>query len=202
MSYHQYKITIVNFKKVPRLSYIYNGNTINGNTVFILKQDPRSPTHNKSRYWNMVSANFIISDWGNGLALFNTMHLPEPLLTNFSKILIENKLTHNISSIWNVITSLAVISATLQYSDMKIIFLLAHWGQDRMAASSQMTFSNPFSSMKMHRFCLIFHWSLFPMVQLTIFQHWFSWCLGAGQATSHYLNQWWLVCRHTYALPP
>ena len=28
---------------------------------------------------------------------------------------------------------------------------------------------------------------------LTIFQHWFRYWLGAVQATSHYLNQWWLV---------
>ena len=38
---------------------------------------------------------------------------------------------------------------------------------------------------------LKFHWSLFPRVQLTIFQHWFRWWLGAVQPTSHYLNQWW-----------
>ena len=42
---------------------------------------------------------------------------------------------------------------------------------------------------------LKFHWILFQMVQLTIFQHWF----GAIQATSHYLNQWWLVYRRIYA---
>ena len=30
------------------------------------------------------------------------------------------------------------------------------------------------------------------MVQLTTYQHWFRWWLGAGQATSHCLNQWWL----------
>ena len=33
---------------------------------------------------------------------------------------------------------------------------------------------------------------MFPRVQLTIFQHWSRWWLGADQATSHYLNQWWL----------
>ena len=44
-----------------------------------------------------------------------------------------------------------------------------------------------------------FHWSLFPGVQKTIFQHWFRYWLGAGQATSRYLNQWWLVYRHIYA---
>ena len=31
------------------------------------------------------------------------------------------------------------------------------------------------------------------LLQSTIFQHCFRWWLGADQATSHYLNQWWLV---------
>ena len=35
----------------------------------------------------------------------------------------------------------------------------------------------------------------FPKVQLTIFQHWLRWWLDAVQATSHYLNQWWLFYR-------
>ena len=68
-----------------------------------------------------------------------------------------------------------------------------------MAAIFQTTFSNAFSLVKMYEFRLIFHWGLFPMVQLTIFQHWFRKWLGAGQATSHYLNQWWLVCWRIYA---
>ena len=34
-------------------------------------------------------------------------------------------------------------------------------------------------------------WNMFLMVQLTISQYWFKWWLGAKQATSHYLNQWW-----------
>ena len=63
----------------------------------------------------------------------------------------------------------------------------------QMDAISQTTFSNAFSWMKMFEFRLKFHWSLFPRVQLTIFQQWFRWWLGAVQATSHYLNQWWLV---------
>ena len=40
---------------------------------------------------------------------------------------------------------------------------------------------------------------LFLRFQLTIFQHWFRYWLGAVQATSHYLNQWWLVSWHIYA---
>ena len=45
---------------------------------------------------------------------------------------------------------------------------------DKMAAILQMTCSNAFSWMKMLKFRLIFHWSLFPAVQLTIQQHWFG----------------------------
>ena len=68
-----------------------------------------------------------------------------------------------------------------------------------MDAISQTTFSNALSWMKMFEFRLKFHWNLFPRVQLTIFQHWFRWWLGAVQATSHYLNQRWLVYRRIYA---
>ena len=76
-----------------------------------------------------------------------------------------------------------------------------HWGRDEMNNISQMTFSNVFSSMKMFEFRLKFHWSLFPRVQLTMFQHWFRQWLGAVEATSHYLNQCWLVYWRIYASP-
>ena len=69
----------------------------------------------------------------------------------------------------------------------------------KMDAIFQTTFSSGFSSMKMYAFLLKFHWSLFPGVQLTIFHHWFRKWLGADQATSHYLNQWWLVYWRIYA---
>ena len=36
-----------------------------------------------------------------------------------------------------------------------------------------------------------FHWNVFPLVQLTISQHWFRQWLGTEQTTSHYLNQCW-----------
>ena len=52
-------------------------------------------------------------------------------------------------------------------------FVLTHWGRDKMAAIFQTTFSNAFSWMRMYRFRIRFHWSLFPRDQLTIFQHWF-----------------------------
>ena len=76
---------------------------------------------------------------------------------------------------------------------------MTHWGRDKMAAVSQTMFSNTFSLMKIYEFRLKFHWSLFLRFQLTIFQHWFRYWLGAVQATSHYLKQWWLVYWRIYA---
>ena len=76
---------------------------------------------------------------------------------------------------------------------------LTHWGRDKIDAILQTTLSNAFSWMKMFEYWLKFHWSLFPMVQLRIFQQWFRSWLGAVQATSHYLNQWWLVYQRIYA---
>ena len=57
--------------------------------------------------------------------------------------------------------------------------------------------------MKMYKFWFRFHWSLFPRVQLTMFQHWFSQWLGAGQATSLYQNQcWYVLLTHRYITRP
>ena len=50
---------------------------------------------------------------------------------------------------------------------------LTHWGWDKMAVILQTTVSNAFSWMKMCKFCLKFHWTLFSRVQWTIFRHWF-----------------------------
>ena len=68
-----------------------------------------------------------------------------------------------------------------------------------MVAIFQMAFSNILSWMKMYEFQLKVHWSLFPRVQLTIFQHWFRQWLGADKATSHCVNQWWVVYWCTFA---
>ena len=70
---------------------------------------------------------------------------------------------------------------------------LTHGGRDKMDAISQTIFSSAFYWMKMYKLRLKIYWSLFLRVQLTIFQHWFRWWLGAVQATSYYRNQCWLV---------
>ena len=76
---------------------------------------------------------------------------------------------------------------------------LIHRGQDKTTADFLTTISSAVSWMKMYTFRLRCHWSLLPMVQLTIFRHWLGWWLGAGQATSSYLNWWWLVYTHQLA---
>ena len=50
---------------------------------------------------------------------------------------------------------------------------LTHWSRHKMAAISQTTLSSAFSWMKMYKFWLRFHWSLFLWAQLIIFQHCF-----------------------------
>ena len=63
------------------------------------------------------------------------------------------------------------------------------WGRDKIPAISQTTFSKAFSSMRMFKCQLKFHWSWFPRAQLIIFQHWSRQWLGVEQSTYHYLNQ-------------
>ena len=53
--------------------------------------------------------------------------------------------------------------------------------------------------MKIQNCGLRSHRSLCPRDHLTIFQLWFRWLLGAGWATSRYLNQWWLVYWRLFA---
>ena len=54
-----------------------------------------------------------------------------------------------------------------------------------MTAVPQTMFSNAFSWMKMYEFRLKFHLSLFLRFQLTIFQHWFRYWLGAVNLLTH-----------------
>ena len=65
------------------------------------------------------------------------------------------------------------------------------WDIDKMAAIWPDDILKCIFSNWMQAFGLKFHWSLFLGVQLTILQHLFRLWLGADQATSLYLNQWW-----------
>ena len=76
---------------------------------------------------------------------------------------------------------------------------LTHWGGDKMATIFQTTFSNALASTELHEVRLKFQWSVFLSVQLTLFHHWFRQWLVPNQATSHFLNQWWLFYGGIYA---
>ena len=87
-------------------------------------------------------------------------------------------------------------------SHLYLLFIVNHltpWGLNKMADILQVTFSNAFSWMNMCEFRLKFHWSLFLRPELTILHHLFREWPGTDQATSHYLNQWWLVYWRIYA---
>ena len=49
---------------------------------------------------------------------------------------------------------------------------ISHWGRDEMDAIFK-TYSNAFFLIKIYNFWLRFHWTLFPRVQLPMFQNWF-----------------------------
>ena len=97
-----------------------------------------------------------------------------------------------VNRIWNFVCKMLSILSQHQCN-------ITHWGRNKMAAKFLPTISNVFSWMKQHKLRLRFPWNLFPMVKLTIFQHWFRLWLGAGRTTSHNLNQWWLVYWRIYA---
>ena len=90
-------------------------------------------------------------------------------------------------------------SVTPRFFSVFLLFpFLIHWGQDKMAAIFQTTFSNGFSWLKMYEFRLKFRLSLFlclidnipALVQIMAWRR---------QATSLYLNQWWIVYWRIYA---
>ena len=96
-------------------------------------------------------------------------------------------------------------TASLKQRSLSVLFIrnwwicLTHWDRDKLDAISQTTFSSEFYWTKIFGLRFKINWSLFLRVQLTIFQHWFRYWLGAVQATSHYLNQCSLVYRRIYA---
>ena len=85
----------------------------------------------------------------------------------------------------------------LQVFTEKLLSRLTHWGRDNMAAIFQMTYSKPFSSMKIFVFWLIFQ------APINNIQHWFRYWFCTGLATSHYLNQWWpILMKHVWVTQP
>ena len=79
-----------------------------------------------------------------------------------------------------------------QHNVIKTSIELIHRGQDRMAAVLQLHFQMHFLEWKW-LCCYSNFTEMFPVVHLSICQHWLRWWLGAAQATSHYLIQWWPI---------
>ena len=59
-----------------------------------------------------------------------------------------------------------------------------------MAAILQAIFTNALSWKKIIVFLFKFHWNMFPWVQISICQHWFTWWLGALYANRSQANIW------------
>ena len=66
-----------------------------------------------------------------------------------------------------------------------------HWSLNKMADILPTMFSDTFSWMKIIMFWVKFSWCLFLQVKLSASHHCFRQWLGAKQAPSHFLNQWW-----------
>ena len=113
-------------------------------------------------WWvNKGSGNNLVPSDTEGI---NPNPLPEPMLTNF---LVTTWRHHGP-------VSEQVTSPLLFVCMLCDAFSLTHWGRDKIATIFQTTFSNGFSSVKMYKLRLRFHWNLFRRVRSTIFQHWFK----------------------------
>ena len=67
-----------------------------------------------------------------------------------------------------------------------------HWSWDKIAANSQEAFSNAFHWMKIMKFWLKFHWSLFLQIQLTVLGQIMAW-----HQTGIKPIYWWFSARKT-----
>ena len=85
------------------------------------------------------------------------------------------------------------LTTMLSLMIMKHTQWLTFWGRDEMAVISQTTVSNAIFFNKNVWISLKISLKFFPRSELKICQHWCKWWLGADQATSHYLDQWWLI---------
>ena len=74
-----------------------------------------------------------------------------------------------------------------------------HWSRGKMPCNFQTTFSNGFFSNQFICLSIKLHISLFLVVQLTIFYHWFRLWLVAWSTLNHFLNRWSLVYWSIYA---
>ena len=80
-----------------------------------------------------------------------------------------------------------------RYCNVLNTFCLTHWVRNNMVVILQTIFSNSCLNIQFSYFGFNFHWNLFPRVESTIKQHWFSKWLSAEQVISNYLIQFWPI---------
>ena len=160
--------------------------------------------------WETLLQSKAVSHW-LGANLESALHVIGSITTLQTLVIcwtywLYNSRIHGLLN--NMVGSIPTVIVNISASQFKLVECLSqwmsqtltHWGWDKIATNSLRTFSNAFPWMKIYKLRLRFHWSLFPRVQFIMFQHWFRLWLGAEQAPSHYLNQWWLVYWWIYAL--
>ena len=79
--------------------------------------------------------------------------------------------------------------------------ILTHWGLEKWPQISWRLFKCIFLNENIQISIIKISPKFVPEGQINNFQHRSRLWSGAGQATSHYLNQWWLVCWGIYASP-
>ena len=84
---------------------------------------------------------------------------------------------------------MAFFDWTLNLPFSPLNFHLTHWGRDKSAPISQMTFSNAFSWMSL-KISLKFIAKV-PINNIPALVQIVAW-IGTDQVTSHYQNEWWL----------
>ena len=131
--------------------------------------DPENTQICKNSGFRLLCKNVSIEFTGNGKAHWKSVDYPPLESLNQGPDPVNNTLDANL-----VLTEPA--EAVPPDNLARHLFFstycstLTHWGWDKMAAIFHTTFSNACSRMKMYKFW--FHWSLFPRIQLTVFQHW------------------------------
>ena len=157
-----------------------------GNLTIIAPDNGLSPGRRQAIIWTNAGI-LLIGPWGTNFSeiligiqtfSFKNVHLnmssakrrPFCLGLNVFKILSQLFKVIGFSR-WSQACVTCMVISIPNYS--KSLLALTHRGRDKMAPIFLTTFSNAFSWMKIYKFWLRFHWSLFTMDQLTIFQHWF-----------------------------
>ena len=145
------------------------------------------PIWNMSMYWKYHTAIPCALITLQILVKFESKYYNLHLRNFMSKLLCKMQpfcLSFNVPYEYNIFYS--TTQSTIWSTDS-----IPHWGWDNMVAIFQTKFSVAFSWKKTVVFCYEYLSSFFPVIQLTIIQHWLRSWLVACSAPNHYLKQWW-----------